>query len=129
MKPIPVQEWAAVRAAANASTLEKKMALILRTMAQDWPEMPVFESEYRFSPERRWRFDFCFPGPFRLAIECDGGIWTGGRHTTGSGFEADCEKMNAAAVLGYRVLRFTSRQIDDAQYVERTVRAALERRL
>jgi len=39
-----------------------------------------------------------------LAVEVDGGTWTGGRHTRGAGFEADCEKLNAAVIAGFRVL-------------------------
>lgn len=70
------------------------------------------ESEYRFHPGRRWRADFAFPAA-RLLIEVEGGVWTGGRHTRGAGFTADCTKYNAAALLGYRTLRFTADMIDD----------------
>jgi very-short-patch-repair endonuclease len=49
-----------------------------------------------------------------LLVEVDGGSWLPkGRHTTGSGFEKDAEKLNAAAELGYRVLRFTPRMVED----------------
>jgi len=41
-----------------------------------------------------------------LLIEIDGGVWSRGRHTRGLGFIEDQQKHNAAAVLGYRVLRF-----------------------
>ena len=69
---------------------------------------PDFEREYQFHPTRKWRFDFAWPdSKCMLAVECEGGTWTGGRHTTGSGFEADCEKYNAAALAGWRVLRYT----------------------
>jgi len=46
-----------------------------------------------------------------LAVEVDGGTWTGGRHTRGAGFEADCEKLNAAVIAGFRVLRFTGAMV------------------
>jgi hypothetical protein len=32
-------------------------------------------------------------------------------HTTNSGYTKDCEKYNAAAVLGWRVLRYTTSQV------------------
>jgi very-short-patch-repair endonuclease len=57
--------------------------------------------EYRFHPVRRWRFDFAFPS-VRLAVEVDGR----GRHQTAKGVSADCEKMNEALRMGWRVLRF-----------------------
>lgn len=41
-----------------------------------------------------------------IAVELEGGVWTGGRHTRGSGFIADCEKYNRAAAMGYFVFRF-----------------------
>lgn len=72
--------------------------------------LPVPETELRFHPTRRWRFDFAWPDR-KLAAEVDGATWTNGRHTRGSGYERDCEKLNAAVLLGWRVLRFTTGQI------------------
>ena len=72
--------------------------------------LPVPEREYRFHPVRRFRFDLCYPG-HKLGIECDGGTWSGGRHTTGAGYARDSEKMNAANLLGYTVLRYTGAMI------------------
>ncbi len=57
--------------------------------------------EYRFHPERRWRFDFAWPD-IKLAVEIDGR----GRHQTVVGVRNDCEKLNEALRLGWRVLRF-----------------------
>jgi len=62
--------------------------------------------EYRFDPDRRWRFDYAWPA-FMIALEVEGGIWTGGRHTRGTGFLKDIEKYNRAALLGWRVFRCT----------------------
>jgi very-short-patch-repair endonuclease len=57
--------------------------------------------EHQFHPTRRWRFDFCWPSQ-RVALEVEG--W--GRHQTFVGYQADCEKYNAALQMGWRVLRF-----------------------
>jgi very-short-patch-repair endonuclease len=57
--------------------------------------------EHRFHPTRRWRWDLAFPSQ-RLAVEIDGR----GRHQTVVGVRADCEKLNEAVRLGWRVLRF-----------------------
>lgn len=61
--------------------------------------------ELKFHPVRRWKFDFAFPDRL-TAVEIEGGAWTNGRHTRGSGFIADMEKYNAAASLGWFVFRF-----------------------
>lgn len=64
--------------------------------------------EYRFHPERKWRFDFYFPER-KLAVEIEGGM--GGRHQRIGGFTADCEKYNAAALMGIRVMRYTTQMV------------------
>jgi very-short-patch-repair endonuclease len=76
-------------------------------------------TEHRFAPPRRWRFDVAFPDRM-LAIEIEGGVWTRGRHTRPAGFLRDAEKYNRAALLGWRVLRFTPQQVMDG-----TARATL----
>lgn len=68
--------------------------------------IPLPEREYKFHPSRRWRFDYAWPNHM-IALEVEGGVWTGGRHTRGAGFLADVEKYNAAALVGWRVLRVT----------------------
>lgn len=70
------------------------------------PEFPAPVREYPFAPPRRWRFDFAWPEA-RAAVEIEGGVWTCGRHTRGSGYGEDCAKYNAAVLNGWRVLRFT----------------------
>ena len=70
------------------------------------------EREHYFAREigRKWRFDFALVKQ-KIAIEIEGGVWTNGRHTRGAGFIADMEKYNTAALLGWRILRFTPAQI------------------
>ena len=62
--------------------------------------------EHRFHPIRKWRFDYAIP-EFKIAIEIDGGVWTQGRHTRPQGYLNDMEKFNAAAAMGWVVLKFT----------------------
>lgn len=62
------------------------------------------EREYRFHDKRRWRFDYAWVQA-RVALEVEGGVWTGGRHTSGAGFMKDIEKYNRATLLGWRVFR------------------------
>lgn len=80
-----------------------------------------WEREFRFAPPRKWRFDFAWP-KIRLAVEVEGATWAQGRHTRGSGFESDLEKYNTAALMGWTVLRFTTKQAksgEAADFVER----------
>ena len=66
--------------------------------------------EYRFHPTRKWRFDYAFVNQ-KVAIEIDGGVWISGRHNRASGYVKDLEKFNAAAALGWVVLKFTPDQL------------------
>jgi hypothetical protein len=68
--------------------------------------LPRPEREWKFEAKRRWRFDYAWPQQM-VALEVEGGVWTGGRHTRGAGFVRDMEKYNRAAVLGWRLLRVT----------------------
>ena len=71
------------------------------------PDPP--EQQYRFHPVRRWRFDYAWPDRF-LAVEVDGGQWSprGGRHNT----DRDREKLNEAAKMGWRVLRYSATMLN-----------------
>ena len=62
--------------------------------------------EYKFHPTRRWRFDYAVP-VHKIALEVEGGVWTGGRHTSPKGFLGDIEKYNTATLMGWRVFRTT----------------------
>jgi very-short-patch-repair endonuclease len=90
------------------SDLEAAFDTWLRRLA---PDLPPATPEHRFAPPRRWRFDRAYPDR-KLAIELEGGVWSGGRHTRPAGFEADCDKYNCATVEGWRVLRFTAKMLD-----------------
>lgn len=74
--------------------------------------LPKPTPEVRFAPPRRWRFDYAFQ-PQKVAVEIEGGAFTRGRHTRGTGFINDMEKYNTAVCLGWRVLRFTPSQVND----------------
>ena len=99
------------------SNLEREFLTWWRRFAPDAPE-PV--AEYRFCGARRWRFDFAWPEHEMVAVECEGGVYTRGRHTRGKGFEADCEKYNFATAVGWRVFRCTAGMLrdDPAGFVE-----------
>jgi very-short-patch-repair endonuclease len=107
------------RTNSKKSKLEAAFELYL-VYAYEAGSIPEYVSEYRFHPERKWRFDFAFPEK-KLAIEIEGGVWSRGRHTRGSGFVADCEKYNEAALLGWTVLRFTGEHIKSGEALSKTI--------
>ena len=89
------------------SVLELKM--IKQFIDADFPK---WEPEYLFCVGRKWRLDFAWP-LLKIACEVEGGTWSGGRHTTGTGFHNDCEKYNQAELYGWHIFRFTSKMVKD----------------
>lgn len=89
--------------------------------------LPIPEREYRFHPTRRWRFDLAWPSDlFRLALEVDGGMYSArSGHRSYTGVLRDIEKINAATLLGWRVLRCTPAQVksgDALTLIEKAIR-------
>ena len=68
------------------------------------PDIPPCERDYRFAPPSKWRFDICWPA-HKVAMEIEGALSAGRRPQKISGFIKDCEKYEAAMVLGWRVYR------------------------
>jgi hypothetical protein len=114
--------------------------------------LPQPRLEYVFHAERKWRFDMDWkPHGYLLAVEIDGGVFArpvichqcgqpvkrqlqsgrivtvreGGRHNTGVGYEKDAEKLNEAALYGWRVLRVTAKAIQNGQAIDWIERALL----
>jgi very-short-patch-repair endonuclease len=86
--------------------------------------LPEPQRELRFAPPRMYRFDFAWLDR-KIAVEAEGGTWSFGRHTRGSGFEADCDKYNLAVSQGWRVYRFTGTHIKNGtalQLIQRALR-------
>jgi very-short-patch-repair endonuclease len=100
----------------TAVTPVNALAQRFEALWQTWGG-PDLRREYRFHPARKWRADYCHL-PTKTIIELEGGIYNGGRHTQAAGFRGDCEKYNAAAMLGYTVLRLATGQVDDAHVGE-----------
>ncbi len=81
--------------------------------------LPKPEREYKFHPTRKWRLDFAWPD-HNLAVEIEGGIWTGGRHTKGSGFEKDLEKYNSVTAWGWKLYRFSPAMVRSGEALQIT---------
>ena len=114
----------------TSSELEMEMAMQLVLAARAEPGMVgAFDRELRFGehlgPKGRkawYRFDFAW-ADLKIALEVEGGTWQTSRHTTGSGFEKDCEKYNEAACAGWTVLRVTGSMVQDGRALEYVQRA------
>lgn len=83
--------------------------------------VPAPKREHKFAlklePPRQWRFDFAWEGQC-IAIEVEGGTWSGGRHVSGAGFEKDLLKYNAATLAGWSVYRVTGKMVKDGRALE-----------
>ena len=93
----------------NRSTLEATFDIGIKAWKLAQPQI-----EFRFHPSRKWRFDRAWP-ELSVAVEIDGGTWTQGRHVSPVGYAEDCDKLNAAALLGWTVLRFTGEHVRQGQ--------------
>ena len=88
------------------SSLEERFLSKWKSLQSVWPDP---EREVMLFKPRRWRYDFVWADQM-VIVEMEGGVWSAGRHLRPSGFIADVEKYNAAAVGGWVLLRYT---VDD----------------
>lgn len=110
----------------NESELEIKFAEWLKAKS-----LPAPEKEFRFAAEevglgpgvrarleksgfKDWRFDFAWPSSM-LAVEIEGGGFSGGRHTRGEGFAEDITKYDSAMRLGWTVYRCDARLVNSGR--------------
>lgn len=98
-----------------ASHLERSLYLLLKSEGL----LNGVTREFRFHPERKWRFDFAWPD-LKVAVEVHGGIWMTGRsgHASGTGRARDAEKLNEATIHGWSLLEVTSNHIANGRAVE-----------
>lgn len=71
-------------------------------------------TEWQFDPDRKWRWDYCWNAleeTGMLALEVQGGLWTGGAHVRPARMIQEFEKWNRGATLGWRILFVTPDQL------------------
>jgi len=88
----------------------------------------IFEKEFKFLENRRFRFDYA-NHKYKIVIEKEGGIWRkgGGAHSRPSGIERDIEKYTLAAVEGWIIIRRQPKQMLTIQTIS-LIRKAIESR-
>jgi hypothetical protein len=97
---------------------KNKQVFKARSKAKDWLNwnLPYWcnenavslELEFQFHPHRKWKFDWAIPS-LKIAVEYEGIFSAKSRHTTMHGYNADTDKYNAAAAMGWRVIRLTAK--------------------
>lgn len=104
--------------------LEKKLESANRQKLEDVFEQQLktynvkgYVKEHKFHGKRNWRFDFAWID-HKIAVEIQGGTRIKSGHTTHAGISRDCEKGNAALVLGWKVLHATTDQLNDLSLID-----------
>ncbi len=86
--------------------------------------LPDFEHHFRFAQSlhadnkrKRWIADYA-NHEFKVMVEIDGGIWTGGAHGHPVDITRNMMKQNDAALLGYQTLRFATDWVKNKHAIE-----------
>lgn len=114
MKPIPASALEAAKRdihrriaqpLVKEATAEDTLAFQLKQV-----KAPLFERQFRITPERKFKADFYFPVG-RVVVEVEGGGYINGRHSRGAGMESDAEKSALIAQMPARLIRVTPSQV------------------
>lgn len=114
-KTADLKKFVGVKSAGKKLVKKRKISQYLQDIMDvlGYENIP-FTCEYRFHETRKWRFDLVIGGNqdevlhHKIAIEYNGGLLHGGRHTSIGGYLNDLEKINAAQVCGFRVLQYSA---------------------
>ena len=79
-----------------------------------------YERQAKVISNRELSWDFLIPGDMgrALLVEVQGGIWSKGGHSSGTGITRDCEKLCLATLAGYAQFNVTGQQVMDGQAIE-----------
>lgn len=108
----------------NRATASGNTATLIRQCTELGCPEPF--AEWDFRADRKWRFDLAWDD-FGIAAEIEGGVHSQGRHTRAQGFVNDAHKYNAAACMGWTVIRIPTPMIADgtgALYVALALQAS-----
>lgn len=86
-------------------------------------QIPDPVREWKFHPDRLWRWDFAWKNEM-VALEIEGGIWMPkGAHSGGVAITRDCEKANEGELLGWTMIRATEAHIKNGMMIDWVKRA------
>ncbi len=114
----------------QGSKLEAKVAADLKALGL----MDGCERQYRFHPERKWLVDFawapfqgtcwqCGKAPGGVALEVNGGTYSGGSHSRGPRQRGDYEKWSELSLMGWTLILVDCKDVREGVHVERVLRA------
>lgn len=125
-EPKPTYTIITPESEAQMTNIERAFLTWWRRLAPDDTPQPVAQFYYALQIGREFHADFAWPDA-KLLLECQGGVFTGQAHGSISGILKDNERLNIASRLGWRMMRCTTKDLEEhpAQFIER-VCAALE---
>lgn len=82
---------------------------LFKALAKAWG-LPDPQLEYVFHETRKWRFDLAWPSA-KVAVEIQGGLFSGGSHARGGFLRGEYEKLNEAQLAGWCVLLVLPEQV------------------
>jgi hypothetical protein len=90
------------------------------TLEREYSDIEAWERDYqqryaKSKRSKRYRLDFAHPFS-RTGIEIQGGVYSRGRHVTGSGYERDCKKYNLAYTSGWTIFLLSSAMAKDPSW-------------
>lgn len=112
-----------VKRAAKGVMKNRLEAAFLESWRRLFPQLPAPTMQHRFC-QRKWRFDFAWPGQL-VACEIDGGSFVSGGHNRPVQQQKDYEKANAAVRLGWRLLKYNTLDMRDPDFVAQQVAEVL----
>lgn len=98
--------------------MSNKILKILNSTYEGWTV------EHRFDSVNRYRFDYAHL-KMRIAVEIEGGIYTGTGHAKTGTYLKDMQKYNLAQLKGWIVLRYSYGQ---ENLIANDVKKAVEKR-
>lgn len=86
-------------------------------LEREYSDIEAWERDYqgrysRSKRSKRYRLDFAHSFSC-TGIEIQGGVYSRGRHVTGSGYERDCKKYNLAYTSGWTIFLLSATMSKD----------------
>lgn len=98
--------------------MSDKVLSILRSISEGW----IYE--FKFNTGRKFKFDYANL-PMKIAVEIEGGIYTGTGHAKTGRYLSDMSKYNDAQLRGWIVLRYAHGQ---ENLIANDIKRAIEKR-